>query len=571
MSTNHSGFYTRLVSLTILLLFTSSAAATRAPAWSKEGMAATPHPAATAAAVEILRAGGNAVDATVCAAFVLSVVEPYHSGLGGGEFALLRFAKDGRVRVLDARESAPLASTPDMYIDPATGEPHSTKSQRGGLAVGVPGSVAGRIELIEKYGNLPLKKVLAPAVSLARNGFRIDRVLAARIKSSADYFAENAHTANVFLKNNQPPERGELLIQKRLADTIEKIATDRGASFYHGRMAEAIVKADISEGGILTASDLASYRFIWREPIRFTYRNFEIYSMPPPSSGGICLAEILNILEAFPIDYLPQGGAESYHIIASAFERAFADRSKWLGDGDFNPIPVEGLTSRQYADKLREDINRNWRVKVDEAGDPWIFDQEGNTSHISVIDAAGNMCSMTTSINGAFGSRVYVPELGIFLNNTMDDFSLAPSVPNQFDLIGGDINGIAPGKRPLSSMSPTLVLEDGEPFMALGSVGGPKIITSVAQTLINVIDYRMDVQAAIDAPRIHMQWRPDKLSVEAAVPPEVTDNLRIRGWSIDQKDMWSLTQAVMFDRETRVFYGASDSRGVGSAGPENDR
>ena len=560
-------------SLILLAVFTSQGfAAYRSPVWSKadQGMVATPHTAATEAAIEILAMGGNAVDAVVAASFALAVVEPYHSGLGGGEFTLVRMKSDGKVIACDARESAPLASTPDMYIEPETGKVFENKSWQGGLAVGVPGSVKGRVELVRKYGRLPLKKIMAPAIRLARKGFLLDESLSSKLKSSTDRFAEDQWISKVFLPGGKVSGRGETLVQTALSECLSEIADDGGKSFYNGEMAAQISRACIEAGGILTVEDLIEYKLVWREPIRFTYRDYEVYSMPPPSSGGVGLAEILNILEEYPMKYLSPGCAEAYHLIASAFELAFADRAKWLGDPEFTPLPVDGLISKEYAGVLRKGIDRFHRQPVGEAGDPWIYDSEGNTSHLSAIDSHGNMCSMTTSVNSSFGSQVYVPELGFFLNSTMDDFSIAPREPNKFDLIGSDINSIAPGKRPLSSMSPTLVLKTGKPCMSIGSVGGPRIITSVAQILINVIDFGMDIQAAIDAPRIHTQWKPDKLYIEPEVTPEIINELRSRGWITDQTGRWSLSQGVTTDLETGEFFGASDARGVGSAGPKSD-
>ncbi len=554
----------------ILLAFvftTPTLAAYRAPVWSKDGMAATPHAAATDAAVEILRAGGNAVDAAVAAAFALSVVEQYHSGLGGGEFALLYLTGNGRTIAVDARECAPQAATADMFIDSETGKPYEKKSYRGGWAVGVPGSVAGRVQLIEKYGRLSPGQVIEPALRLARDGFLVDRVLAARIESFQDNFAEDKTTRGIFFRDGAPLKRGELLKQPQLARTLAAISKDKGRSFYHGLFAGYIVSACQSKGGILSSDDLADYRVIEREPIRFEYRGYTICSMPPPSSGGICLAEILNILEGFPLNYLEQGGGEACHLFASACEAAFADRSQWLGDPDFNPIPVEELVSQEYADRLRERIDRHHRNPVKGPGDPWNINPDRNTSHISVIDRDGNMCAITTSVNTSFGSLVFVPELGIFLNSTMDDFSKQAGAPNSFDLVGSNVNAVAPGKRPLSSMSPTLVFKDGKPSMCLGSVGGPKIITSVAQVIINVVDFGMNIQAAIDAPRVHMQWKPDILYVEAEIPPEVVRSLRLRGWNVEQKSLWSLSQGVSVDFGAGEFFGASDARGVGTAGP----
>ena len=552
--------------LSTFVFISSAIAAYRAPAWSKNGMAATPHPAATEAAVKALEAGGNAVDAAVAAAFALAVVEPYHSGLGGGEFALVRMTKQRQVEVIDARESAPKAATQDMYLDPATGEPISRKSWRGGLAVGVPGSVAGRIEMIERFGKLSLEEVIQPAKELASRGFEVDRILAARVKRYGDALAEDAATAEIFTPGGVPIPRGEILVQPRLAQCLGHIGSDGGNSFFNGAMAELIVKACRAAGGIMTRADLAEYEVIWRKPVRFTYRDYEVFSMPPPSSGGCCLAEILNILEGYPLDFLDAGSAEAYHLLASAFEHAFADRARWLEDPAFSPQPVAGMSSREYAEKIRENIDRHQRNPVEKAGDPWMFNFEGNTSHISVIDSERNMCVITTSVNTTFGSMVFVSELGFFLNSTMDDFVTAPKNPNKYELVGGKVNLIEPGKRPLSSMSPTLVLKDDTPFLAVGSVGGPRIITSVAQIIINVVDFGMNIQAAMDAPRIHMQWQPDKLYVEDEITPEVIDALRNKGWKVFTNGNWSLSQAVSIDTLTGEFFGASDARGVGSAG-----
>ncbi len=550
--------------LLLFVCFSTSIGAYRQPSWSKSGMAATPHVEATNAAVTVLEQGGNAVDAAVAAAFALSVVEQYHSGLGGGEFALIRMVKDDKVVALDARESAPSQAHSEMYIDPATGKKIKYSSSRGGLAVGTPGSVAGRVELVQKFGNLSLSKVVNPSVKLAEEGFIVDRFLATRTKGHQDRLA-NGNASDVFLEKGQPYLRGELLKQPALAETLTKVSKDGGKSFYAGEQAKAIVKSCKDAGGIITIEDLAGYKIIWREPIEFDYRGHKIYSMPPPSSGGVCLAEILNILEGFPLNYVEQGSAESYHLIASAFELAFADRAYWLGDPDFTPQPTDGMTSPEYAAKLREKINRHYRNPVKDHDDPWAFDDDSNTSHISVIDRDGNMCSITTSVNTSFGSHVFVPELGIFLNSTMDDFVTSPTEPNNYDLIGSEVNRVAPQKRPLSSMSPTLVLKDDLPYIALGSVGGPRIISSVAQMLINIIDYDLDIQAAMDVPRIHMQWRPDKLYVEKEITPEIVKELNQRGWKVYQQSNWSLSQAVMHDAATAEFFGASDARGVGSA------
>ena len=549
----------------LFLLVETLSAAYRAPACSREGMAAAPHFAATDAAVEVLQKGGNAVDAAIAAAFALSVVEPYHSGLGGGEFALVYDSKIRKIEALDAREYAPAGLTADLFLDPATGQPHPTKSSLGGLAAGVPGSVAGRAELHEKYGKLPWKDVVLPAIRLARDGVVIDRVFAARLAGQHDKFAENSALTALFFKGNKPLDRGDILKQPKLAECLTQISKDKGASFYTGEQATAIVRSVAAAGGILTLADLKSIRFVWREPIHFNYRGLDVYSMPPPSSGGLCLAEIFHILDPFPLSYLGQGDVETLHLVGSAFERAFADRSRWLADPACVPQPVEGMTSAAYAEKLRSSIRRDTRTPVKEAGDPWRH--SGNTSHISVIDKDGGMCAITTSVNGAFGSLVFVPELGFFLNNTMDDFALTATSKNIYDLTQGDVNLVEPGKRPLSSMSPTLILKENKPYASIGSVGGPRIITSVAQIIINLADFKMDIQAAIDAPRIHIQWKPETLFLEQYISPATARELELRNWPISKETRWSISQGVTVDWEKGLFYGGADSRGVGSAGP----
>lgn len=535
-------------------------AAYRSPVWSQAGMVATPHPEATRAGADVLARGGNAVDAALAAVFALSVVEPYHSGLGGGEFALVWDHRARRAYALDARECAPTqlhGSAAD-----STGKP----AAKPGALVGVPGSVAGRIALWKRFGKLPLPDIVAGAIRLARDGFVVDRYLDGQLSAQRERFAEDPFIKKVFFRGEKPLVRGMVLRQAELAKTLERLAKDQGESFYRGSEAQAMVQAVQGAGGTLSLSDLATYTTVWRAPISLNYRGYTIYSMPPPSSGGLCLALILNILEGFPMGFIEPGEAEHYHLLASAFEFAFADRAAYLGDPAFNPQPV-GMASSSYAETLRRNINRHARNPVRQAGNPWVYQPEDHTSHVSVVDRDGNMCAITTSINSAFGSGVYVPELGIFMNNTLDDFVLQPDTPNQYGLVGTEVNAPEPGKRPLSSMSPTLVVRDGKPLAALGSVGGPRIITSVAQILVNVIDHGMDLQAAVDFPRAHMQWRPDTLYLEEAIPPEVVRELRIRGWNVVRQKQWSLSQAVMISPDGTEFWGASDARGVGTAEP----
>jgi gamma-glutamyltranspeptidase / glutathione hydrolase len=551
----------RALYFVLLLLFIvhPGLSAYRAATCSLNGMVATPHPDATEAAVEILKAGGNAVDAAVAAAFVLSVVAPYHSGIGGGEFTLVRMVKDSLVITLDARECAPRMATVGLFLDPKTGQPIPAKSANGGLSVGVPGSVAGRVELVKKYGKLSLAQDLAPAIRLAKDGMIVDYYLEGAIKGNLELMA-HSEAAGVFLNKGKSWERGDRLIQSALAGTLEQIAKDGGNSFYSGDEAAQIAKTDQAAGGVLAVDDLRNYKVIPREPIKFDYRGLEIYSMPPPSSAGLCLAEILHILEAYPLSTLGFGSGDALHLEASAFERTFADRQKLLGDPAFKKQPM-GMSTREYADKRREDINPLHRVPVSGSGDPWPY-ESSNTSHLSVIDREGNMCSLTTSVNTSFGSFVYVPELGFFLNNTMDDFTIEAKNPNTKTEVVA--NEVAPDKRPLSSMSPTLILRRGRPWMALGSVGGMRIITSVAQLIVNVVDFGMDLQAAIDSPHIHMQWKPDILYVEDEFAPETIRDLTSRGWKVVKEGHWSLSQAVSIEWNDR-YYGGADSRGIGTA------
>ncbi len=548
----------------LILLSSYSLAAYHYPEVAHNGMVASPHPLATEIATQILQDGGNAIDAALAAAFALSVVEQYHSGIGGGEFAVIWWAKTKQAFSLDARECAPNGLSLNLFIDSLTGKPFPFKSKRGGLSVGIPGSVAGRIELHRKFGTISLKDIIQPSIKLARNGFALDRYYADRLKDNQDRFSNDSNIVKVFFHNNKPLESGEVLIQPSLAATLEQIAKDNGKSFYHGEQARYIVNAVNKSGGVFSLQDMANYKVIWREPVKFNYRNIEGYSMPPPSSGGVCIALILNMLEGLPLSYIENYSSEYYHTLASVFEKAYIERAKWLADPDFVPQPVNGLISKPYADSLRKSINRHFHLPTKDAGDPWIYESV-NTSHISVIDHEGNMCAITTSINSGFGSLIYVPELGIFLNNTLDDFTISSLQSNQYDFVQGEVNCVEPGKRPLSSMSPTVILKDGKPYLCVGSVGGPRIITSVVQIIVNIVDYNMDIQSAIDAPRIHYQWKPDTIFVEAEISPDITTNLRTKNWNIVKGKTWSLSQGVMFDASKGIFFGASDARGIGTA------
>jgi len=551
-------------------------AAAAAPAVDPGGMVATAQVEATRAGASILAAGGNAVDAAVAASFALSVVEPYHSGIGGGGFLLIRLA-DGRVLALDGREEAPAAATRDMYVE--AGVPEDA-SRLGGLAVGVPGLVAVLAMALEQYGTMSLPEVMAPAISLAEQGVRISPRHAAKLEywKSKDLHLRFPETARIQL----PPEgesvrAGWLLRQPDLARTLRRIAEDGPRAFYEGPIAEAIAAEVERQGGILSVEDLAGYAPKLREPIAGTYRGVEVLSFPPPSSGGVALVEILNILEGFDLAARGAGSSASLHVIAEAMKLAFADRAAHLGDSDFVSVPVAGLVSKGYADELRERINPAWYARA-----PWTWGRreqairvkaagipptDGGTTHLSVADAQGGAVALTQTINLLFGSGVTVPGTGIVLNNEMDDFAKAPNAPNAFGLIDTTgANAIAPGKRPLSSMTPTIVLRDGQLFLVAGSPGGPRIITTTLLALINVVDFRMNVQQAAAAPRFHHQWVPDELFVEPDIPRDVVEGLERRGHRVKVSTRWwSSAQVIRYDAERQLFFGGSDPRSDGAA------
>ncbi|MCP3985752.1 MAG: gamma-glutamyltransferase [bacterium] len=559
----------------VLLLAQFAGAAAPAPARSRGGMVASPQADATRAGVEMLEAGGNAVDAAVATAFALSVTDAHHSGVGGGGFLLIRMA-DGRAIALDARETAPAAASADMYL--AEGLPEHA-SRIGGLAVATPGLVRGLTEALAEYGTLSLEQVMAPAIRLAELGFAVGPRHTGSIAfwqklGLAEHFPE---TARIQLPaDGSPLEPGFRLVQTDMAKTLRAISVRGADAFYSGEIAEAIVAAVRAYGGILTLDDLAGYATRKREPIRGTYRGHEVISFPPPSSGGIALVEILNVVEPYDLAALGAGSSASLHRLAEAMKLAFADRNTFIGDADFVDVPVDWLISREHADALRARINPAWWRRA-----PWTWGRPevaihveapgeapagGGTTHLSVTDAAGNAVSITQTINLILGSGITVPGTGILLNDEMDDFSIAPGTPNAFGLIDTTgANAIAPGKRPLSSMTPTLLVKDGKIRMVTGSPGGPRIITTTLQSIVNVVDYGMDVQEALAFPRFHHQWVPDRLLVEDATPADVVDALRARGHHVEISERnWSSAQAIVVEPDG-LHMGASDPRGDGIA------
>jgi gamma-glutamyltranspeptidase/glutathione hydrolase len=517
-------------------------------------------PIASAVGRDILKAGGNAVDAAVAVGFALAVVHPEAGNIGGGGFMTMRFA-DGTVRALDYREAAPGAATRDMYLD-ARGEP-TQLSVTGHLAAGVPGAVAGLVEAHRAHGKLPFARVIEPAIHLANDGFEVDTVRSRSIDSDRERLYLFAASRSQYLPGGHAPAPGSRLVQRDLGRTLEAIRDSGTAGFYRGRVAQLIVDEMARGGGIMSLADLASYKAIWREPVALTYRGHTIYSMPPASSGGITMGEILNILEGYP-SLPPFGSAALMHLEAEAMRRAFTDRNTELGDPDFVQVPRERLLSKPYAAKRREEIGKRATPTpkfeaAQRAG--------SSTTHYSVVDGEGNAVSCTTTLNNSYGSAVTVAGAGFLLNDEMDDFATAPGKPNLYGLVQGDANAVAPGKRMLSAMTPSLVLgPDGKLLMVVGTPGGPRIITMVYHVISNVIDHHMSLADAVAAPRMHHQALPDQIEVERdGFQNEALAELVRRGHKIWIGGHWGDVQGII--RTPTGWEGVSDPRyGGGGAG-----
>ena len=524
----------------------------------RSGMVVTADSRATRVGLDVLQSGGNAVDAAVAVGFALAVVHPRAGNIGGGGFMVIRMA-DGEVAALDFRETAPLAATPERYLDMEGNV--TDEIERGHKSVGVPGTVKGLAEAHARRGSLAWEDLLAPAIDLAEGGFTVTAELHEDLSSKQSLLERYESSRQVFLPGGSPPSIGTRFRQPDLGRTLREIAAEGSAPFYRGRIAELIVQEMQRGDGLLTYEDLSRYRAVWRDPIVFDYRGYPVISMSPPSSGGVTLAEILNILEGYNLSSLGFGTPETIHLIAEASRRAFADRNYFLGDPDYSQAPIERLTSDDYAAEQRSTISRS-RASESEFFNRVPIQDGANTTHYSIVDSQGNAVAVTYTINSFFGSGVVVRGAGFFLNNEMDDFTVRPGVANQFDLIQGDENLVGPGRRPLSSMTPTIVLDpNGALLMVLGSPGGPRIITALAQTIINVVDFDMNARAAVDAPRVHHQLWPDEIRFETkGVEARTLGQLAAMGHEIiPNAGYFGAVQLILRDVDGELV-GAADPR-----------
>lgn len=557
----------------IVFLTVGAAAAPLRPTHAEHAIVASVHELASQAGIEMMQAGGNAVDAAVATGFALAVVHPQAGNIGGGGFLLLRTAA-GETHFIDFREKAPAATSENMYLD-AQGNVIPDLSIVGCKSIGVPGSVAGLVYAERKYGKLSLEKVIAPAIRLARDGFPL------AYQDAQDLHDENlakfADSRRIFQRDGKFYQPGEIFRQPELARTLERIAKDPD-DFYHGTLARELAAAVQKGGGLMTTADLAAYEVKEREPVRGTYRGYDIISAPPPSSGGTALIEILNILEGFDLAKTGNRSAETIHLTAEAFRRAMYDRADFMGDPDFAKVPVPQLLDKKYAAAWRASIDPGHAsVSTDLKRPPFdglerVADARAvavrepeNTTHYSVVDAEGNAVAVTTTLNDSFGSRATAEGLGFLLNDEMDDFASKQGVPNIYGLIQGPANAIGPGKRPLSAMTPTIVLKDGRLFLVLGSPGGPTIITTVANILMGVVDFGLDIQEAVNAARFHHQWLPDQILVEDRLSPATMNLLRSKGHKLQVRHFWGDGECIKIDLKTGERLGASDGRNNGKA------
>ncbi|MGL5047230.1 MAG: gamma-glutamyltransferase [Shewanella sp.] len=537
--------------------------ATAQPVWAKHGMVASQETLASRTGVEILKQGGNAVDAAVAVAFSLAVTLPRAGNIGGGGFMLVHIAKENKTIAIDYREVAPSKAKKNIFLD-ENGDAVEKLSREHGLAVGVPGTVMGMSLALEKYGTMTLAQVTAPAIKMAQEGISVTPDLGQSLASLKRRMTQWPTTAAIFYKaDGSDYQVDDILKQPELAHSLSLIAEKGTKGFYEGETATKLINAVKDAGGIMTLDDLKNYKVVERKPVRGEYRGYQVVSMPPPSSGGVHIIEMLNVLQQFPIDKLGHNTAQTIHLMAETMKYAYSDRSEYLGDPDFYNVPVNALTSQGYAQKIASKIAMN---KVTPSADikpgklaPYESDQ---TTHFSVVDKWGNAVSNTYTLNFSYGSGLVAKGTGILLNNEMDDFSAKPGVPNGYGLVGGDANAVEGNKRPLSSMSPTIVMKDGKPFLVTGSPGGSRIITTTLQIIMNVIDHGLNIAEASHAARVHHQWQPDELRVESSLNRDTLSLLEAKGHKVKVQSAMGSTQSIMVTEQG--IFGASDPRHSGS-------
>jgi gamma-glutamyltranspeptidase/glutathione hydrolase len=546
----------------------STYAASRPPVRGKRGMVSSVSEIASQVGVDVLKRGGNAVDAAVAVGLALAVVWPSAGNLGGGGFMIIRLA-GGKATAIDYREMAPAAAHRNVYLN-ENGEYISESSTYGHAAAGVPGTVAGLAYALEKYGTMKWAQVAEPARKLAADGFPVWYQLERSLKNAGEQLSLYPETKRIFLRDGNPYETGEIFKQPELAAVFNRMIKQGPREFYEGRTARLIeetMKRAASEGKFpgkvwMTVEDLKNYKPVEREPLRGAYRGHEIITMPPPSSGGVAMLEMLNILERYDLKSMGAGSSQAIHTMVEAMRRAFADRAQFMGDPDFVKVPVAGLISRKYADKLAETINPEHASTSQEIrnGDPLAYESP-ETTHFTVVDKDGNVATNTYTINDSYGNKITVEGAGFLLNNEMDDFAAKPGAPNDYGLIQGEANAVTARKRPLSSMTPTIVLKDGKLYFSVGSPGGPTIINTVTQVIINIIDHGMNIQQAIDWPRVHHQWMPDQITYEPyGLAPDVMNRLQSMGHKFGRPRYMGDAEGVMIEDKTDVRLGASDPR-----------
>ncbi len=561
--------------LLVALLFSASRAAAEVqtpiidyqtrflPVVAREGMVASPEKLAAEIGLDILKRGGNAVDAAVATGFALAVTYPRAGNLGGGGFMLIHLAKDNTQTLVDYRETAPAAATPDMFLN-EDGEIDRMREYFSHQSAGVPGTVAGLIHALETYGTMSLKEVLKPSIALAEKGLTVSFALNYEIAARAERLRMNPEAARLFFKaDGSPHEIGETWRQQDLAWTLQQISRKGKRGFYEGKVAQRIVAEMEAGEGLITLDDLSGYRAVERTPLRGTFHDYEIVSTPPPSSGGVHILQMLNILETYPLEAMGHNSAAYLHHLVESMKLAYADRSEYLGDPDFVQVPVERLIAKDYANERRRLINSSKATPSTEiAPGQAVIPESRDTTHFTVADRHGNLVSNTYTLNFSFGSHIAVPGTGMLLNNEMADFAAKPGTSNAFSLLHGEANRIAGGKRPLSSMSPTMVFRDGQPWLATGSPGGSLIITTVLQTILNAMVFDMNIASAAAGARVHHQWMPDKLRVENGVSPDTIKLLEGMGHTVEVGNRTlGRTQSIML-RDGWLF-GATDTRRPG--------